>query len=223
MFPLTSIFQALTRSTYRSINTLITKLQEVSASPGDNAVDSIFGNTTLADYGNRYKLNQWERRQMRSCVERLLTRACKLVNDAFPIETDHYERYGGEPVWCTKKRANFDSHKDEWLTYLMVPNLKQDRTAEPATTPTIVSGTSTADVSTKWLQKLIDEFGDDDDDESTSEESAAEDDSISDIAGEITTEDDTAEDDTAEDDTAEDDMAEDATTVTFADVQSAWD
>jgi hypothetical protein len=187
---------------------LITKLQEVSASPGDNAVDSIFGNTTLADYGNRYKLNQWERRQMRSCVERLLTRACKLVNDAFPVETDHYERYGGKSVWCTKKRANFDSHKDEWLTYVMAPNLKQDKTVEPATTPTIVSGISTADVSTELLQKLIDHFGGDADDESTSEESAAEDNSTSEIAGETT---------------AEDDAAGDATAITFADVQSKWD
>jgi hypothetical protein len=57
------------------------------------------------------------------------------------------------------------------------------------------------------LQKLIDEYGDDDDDESTSEESATEDDSTSDIAGEITTEDNAAGD----------------ASVTFADAQSTWD
>jgi hypothetical protein len=140
---------------------------------------------------------------MRFYLERLLTRACKLVTDAFPVEEDLHERHGNEYVRCTKKRANFDSHKDEWLTYLTIPNLNQDdpydrdETAEPAPVPTIIPGITTADVSTELLQMLIEHFSDDADDDSTSEESATEDDSTSDIAEEITTGDDVAGDATA--------------------------
>jgi hypothetical protein len=131
---------------------LIKKLLQAAASPGPHAVDSVFGATTLADYGKLYNLRGWEKGQMRSCLERILTRACKLVTDAFPVEENAQRVFGYEYVSCTIKRANFDSHKDDWLTYLTVPHLDQvdpydrDETAEPASTSSIIPGISTADV-----------------------------------------------------------------------------
>jgi hypothetical protein len=123
----------------------------------------VLGPTILTRYGKIYNLNQWDKLQLRGCLERLLNKAFKLVNEALPVVDNITETFGRKTVLCTLKRADCDSHEEDWLTYLAIPKLDQvhpwedgalthpDDTAEPAPAPTstIVPGINTADISTE--------------------------------------------------------------------------